>query len=259
MQGHATEVRDLIAFADLPSGPALGGTAAIALVAGIARGFSGFGAALIFIPLVSAILGPRLAAPILLLVDAILTAPLVLPAWRLANRREVGWLAMGALIGAPIGGWLLLQLDGVTLRWAMCGLSAALLVLIASGWRYRGEPTAPLSAAVGAVSGLFSGVAQMGGPPVVAYWLGGAIPAAGVRANIVAFFAISSVISGIVYLAGGLLTREVMLLCALAAPTYGAGLWIGAVLFGLASENAFRRTCLALIALAAVLGLPLWD
>lgn len=244
---------------DLPSWPVLAATVSIALVAGIARGFSGFGAALIFIPLVSAILGPRLAAPILLLVDAILTAPLVMPAWRIAHRREIGWLAAGALVGSPLGGWLLLHLDGVTLRWAMCGLSAALLALIASGWRYRGEPTAPLSAAIGAASGLFSGVAQMGGPPVVAYWLGGAIPAARVRANIVAFFAISSLLSGVVYLAGGLLTREVVVLCALVAPTYGAGLWIGARLFGFASEEAFRRACLTLIALAAVLGLPLWD
>lgn len=246
-------------MADLPAWPALTITVLVALVAGIARGFSGFGAALIFIPLASAILGPRLAAPILLLVDAILTLPLVPPAWRIAQRREVLKLAAGALLGAPLGGWLLLHLDGVTLRWAMCGLSAALLILIASGWRYRGAPTAPFSAAVGAASGLFSGVAQMGGPPVVAYWLGGALPAAGVRANIVAFFAISSLISGTVYLVGGLLTREVVVLCALVAPTYGLGLWLGARLFGLASEEAFRRICLALIALAAILGLPLWD
>lgn len=246
-------------ISDLPSVPLLAATILIALVAGVARGFSGFGAALIFIPLASAIPGPRIAAPILLLVDAVMTAPMILPAWRIASRREIGWLAAGALVGSPLGGWLLLQLDGVTLRWVMCGLSAALLVLIASGWRYRGQPTPPLSAAVGAASGLFSGIAQMGGPPVVAYWLGGAIPAARVRANIVAFFAMSSLISGAVYLAGGLLTREVLVLAALVAPTYGIGLWLGARLFGLASEAAFRRTCLALIALAAILGLPLWD
>lgn len=244
---------------DLPSAPLLAATVMIALVAGIARGFSGFGAALIFIPLVSAILGPRIAAPILLLVDLVLTAPLVVPAWRIADRREIGWLAAGALVGSPLGGWLLLHLDAVALRWAMCGMSLALLCLIASGWRYRGAPTAPLSAAIGAASGLFSGVAQMGGPPVVAYWLGGAIPAARVRANLVAFFAISSLISGAVYLAGGLWTREILLLCVVVAPTYGLGLWIGSRLFGLASEDTFRRTCLALIALAAILGLPLWD
>ena len=43
--------------------------AAAALVAGLARGFSGFGAALVFVPLASALIGPKLASPILVLID----------------------------------------------------------------------------------------------------------------------------------------------------------------------------------------------
>ena len=96
----------------------------------------------------------------------------------------------------------------------------------------------------------------MGGPPVVAYWLGGAIPAAKVRANIVLFFATSGVISMIVYLFAGLLTGEVLVLAALMAPGYALGLWCGSRMFGRASEVLFRRTCFGLIALAAVIGLP---
>ncbi|CAM5283714.1 hypothetical protein ATER59S_00435 [Aquamicrobium terrae] len=42
-----------------------------AFIAGLARGFSGFGAALIFMPLAGSIIGPRLAAPVLLIIDAI--------------------------------------------------------------------------------------------------------------------------------------------------------------------------------------------
>lgn len=44
-----------------------------AFLAGLARGFSGFGAALIFIPLASAIVGPRIASVVLLVVDGVLT------------------------------------------------------------------------------------------------------------------------------------------------------------------------------------------
>ena len=46
--------------------------AGAAFLAGLARGFSGFGAALIFIPLASAIVGPRVASAVLLVVDAVL-------------------------------------------------------------------------------------------------------------------------------------------------------------------------------------------
>ncbi|MBP0446218.1 sulfite exporter TauE/SafE family protein [Roseomonas sp. SSH11] len=243
---------------DLPPAPILAATLATALVAGLARGFSGFGAALIFIPLASATLGPRVAAPLLMLVDNITALPLVPGAWRGAERSEVASLTAGALLGAPAGAWLLLHLDPGALRWGMCLLAIAMLALLASGWRYHGRPALPLSLAVGASSGLFSGAAQMGGPPVVAYWLGGAIPAARVRANIVLFFAASGLISAATYLVSGLLTAEVVLLSALVAPTYGLGLWCGSRLFGLASEASFRRVCFLLIALAALIGLPLW-
>ncbi|HEY8614438.1 MAG TPA: sulfite exporter TauE/SafE family protein [Roseomonas sp.] len=238
---------------------ALAATIATAALAGLARGFSGFGAALIFIPLASAVLGPRVAAPLLMLVDNLTAFPLVPAAWRGAARGEVASLTTGALIGAPAGAWLLLHLDPVALRWGMCALAIAMLALLASGWRYHGRPALPLSLAVGASSGLFSGAAQMGGPPVVAYWLGGAIPATRVRANIVLFFAASGLISAATYMLGGLLTLEVLVLTALVAPAYGFGLWCGNRLFGVATDATFRRICFLLIALAALLGLPLWE
>lgn len=242
----------------LPALPALAATLFAALVAGLARGFSGFGAGLIFIPLASAALGPRLAAPLLLVVDNLIALPLVPAAWRHAARREVAVLAAGAALGTPLGAWALLRLDPAALRWGICALAFAMLALLASGWRYHGRPRLPLSLAVGAGAGLFSGAAQLGGPPVVAYWLGGAIPAAKVRANLVLFFAASGAISAAVYLLGGLLTAEVLLLAALAGPAYALGLWGGSRLFGRASEATFRRACFLLIALAALLGLPLW-
>ena len=42
-------------------------------------------------------------------------------------------------------------------------------------------------------------------------------------------------------------------------PSYLLGTWAGAALFGLASEETFRRATYAMIALAAVIALPLLD
>lgn len=230
-----------------------------AFVAGLARGFSGFGAALIFVPLGSAILGPRVAAPLLLLVDLVMASPMIPRAWRHAARREVAVMSLGTMAGVPAGAWLLLQLDAEALRWGMCLLVLAMLALLASGWRYQGAPRPPATLAVGALSGLCSGAAQMGGPPLVAYWMGGTNDAARVRANLVLTGAIGGALSAVAYLAGGLLDAGLLLVAAVVAPGYGAGLWIGGRLFGLASQQQFRRACFALIALAAIIGLPLWD
>lgn len=232
---------------------------ASALTAGVARGFSGFGGALIFIPLASAVLGPKVAVPVFLITDFVLASPMVPGAWRRADRAGVAIMSLGASIGVPLGTYLLTQIDAITIRWAITVLVITMLALLISGWRYHGKPTPPLTVAVGVASGFCSGAAQAGGPPVVAYWLGGFIAVATVRANIVLFFAISSVLSLASYLVGGLITLAVLKLAVVIGPAFGIGLWSGAHLFGRSNDLSFRRICYTLIAVAAIVGLPALD
>lgn len=230
-----------------------------ALIAGTSRGFSGFGAALIFIPLASAAVGPKVAAPLLLVVDSILSLSMVPGAWPRAAKRDVAVMTTGTLIGVPTGAWILSRADPVVVRWVIAAMIFALLALLISGWRYRAQPKAPLTIGVGAVAGLFSGLAQVGGPPVVAYWLGGANDAARVRANIVLYFAVSSLFVFVSYTANGLLNSGIIGLALVTGPAYGLGIWFGSRLFGRASEVLFRRTAYALIGLAGLIGLPALD
>jgi len=239
--------------------PTLGLLLAVTLAAALARGFSGFGAALIFVPLASAILSPQVAVPLLLVTDGVMTAGMIPGAVRLASRRETLTMALGAVAGIPAGVWLLGNLDPLVLRWAIVALAALMLVLLASGWRYGGRPRTPLTVLVGALSGLFSGAAQIGGPPVVAYWLGGTASAATMRANIILFFAATTLLSAAGYVWSGLITSGVLLLAVVIAPAYGLGTWLGSRMFGWASERTFRRICLAMILAATVLSAPALD
>jgi uncharacterized membrane protein YfcA len=198
------------------------------LAAGLSRGFSGFGAALIFVPVASSLVGPQLASTVLLLVDAVLAAPMILPAWRHASRPSVALMVIGALVGIPLGTAVLAMADPTLLRWFIVVLAATMLALLLSGWRYHGKPHATLTIAVGALAGLFGGIGQIGGPPVIAYWLGGVTRADVARASIILYFAASTVIGILSYQVGGLITREALQLSVLAAPGYGLGLWIGA-------------------------------
>lgn len=239
--------------------PNLGLLIMVTFAASLARGFSGFGAALIFVPLGSAILGPKLAVPLLLVTDGLMTAGMIPAAVKRAERRTVLTMAAGALAGVPAGTWVLRSLDPLTLRWSIVALAGIMLVLLISGWRYQGRPRGPLTVLVGLVSGVFSGAAQIGGPPVIAYWLGGTLPMPVVRANVIMFFAISTVIAAVGYLFNGLITAQIIVLAAVIAPVYGLGAWLGSRMFGLASERTFRRICLTMIAAAAVISMPILD
>jgi uncharacterized protein len=232
---------------------------AIAFVAGTARGFSGFGAALIFMPLASSVAAPRLVAALLLIIDFVAAAPLVPNAWRQADRKATAVMVLGALFGVPIGTWLLNRLDPVTTRWIISGFVIALLALLLSGWRYRGKDHAAISVGIGTLSGFCSGLAQTGGPPVVGYWLGRPIETKIARANIMLFFGGSDVFSAVSYAASGLITSDAIRLALVVGPVYAAGVGLGAMLFGRADETVFRVICYALIALAVITGLPLLD
>src|SRR3954453_7588223 len=136
---------------------------AIAFVSGTARGFSGFGSALIFMPLGSSIAAPRLVAALLLIIDFVAAAPLVPNAWKQADRKATAVMGAGALVGVPIGTYFLSRLDPVTTRCMISGFVAALLALLLSGWRYRGNDHATISIGIGGLSGFCSGLAQTGG------------------------------------------------------------------------------------------------
>jgi uncharacterized membrane protein YfcA len=232
---------------------------AIALVSGTARGFSGFGSALIFMPLASSVAAPRLVAALLLVIDFIAAAPLLPDAWRQADRKATAVIVAGAFVGVPIGTWCLSRFDPVTTRWIISCFVGALLLLLLSGWRYRGKDHAALSVGIGGLAGFCSGLAQTGGPPIVGYWLGRPIGPVIARANILLFFGASDFFSLVSYAVAGLITPDSIWFSLLVGPVYGIGVWFGSQLFGRASEKLFRAICYALIAAAAIVGLPALD
>ena len=231
----------------------------IAFVSGTARGFSGFGSALIFMPLASSIAGPRLVAALLLIIDFIAAAPLLPNAWKQADRKATAVMVLGALVGVPIGTYFLSRLEPVTTRWIISAFVFALLLLLLSGWRYRGKDHAAISVGIGGLSGFCSGLAQTGGPPIVGYWLGRPIASKVARANILLFFGASDFFSVVSYAFTGLITLDAIKLSCVVGPVYGIGVWFGASLFGRASETVFRAICYVLIAAAVLFGLPALD
>jgi uncharacterized membrane protein YfcA len=232
---------------------------AIAFVSGPARGFSGFGSALIFMPLASSIAAPRLVAALLLIIDFFAAAPLLPNAWKQADRKATAIMVCGALVGVPIGTYFLSRLEPVTTRWIISGFVLALLLLLLSGWRYRGKDHATISVGIGGLSGFCSGLAQTGGPPIVGYWLGRPIASTIARANILLFFGASDFFSVVSYSLTGLITADSLKFSLVVGPVYAIGVWFGASLFGRASETVFRAICYVLIAAAVIIGLPALD
>ena len=173
---------------------------AIAAVAGLVRGFSGFGSALIYMPLISAVYGPRVAAPTLLLIDTVCSCRSRSMRRRNAIRREVAWVSLSGFSSCRSASTALVYIDAMVLRWFIAALVLVALVVLVSGWRYHGKPTVAASLATGALSGFGAGAVQIGAPPLLVFWLGGANSAATVRANIMVYFILQAALTMALYL-----------------------------------------------------------
>jgi hypothetical protein len=231
----------------------------VASLAGLVRGFTGFGSALIYMPLISAIYGPRIAAPTLLLIDTVCALPFALQAMPQCNWREVAPVSAAACVALPLGATALVLVDPIWLRWFIVALVLVALAALASGWRYRGKPTLTASFGVGVLAGFGAGAVQIGAPPLLVFWLGGNNNAARVRANIMVYFIAQGALSCIAYAYSALFTPAALALVLLLGLPFAVAMAIGVYSFHGSSETLYRRVAYAIIALAGLASMPLFD
>lgn len=227
------------------------------LLAGVMRGYAGFGTAITLAPIYSLLWGPRLGVPTMLVMEALIAGSLVPGVWRVWNRRVTLPMAGAACLALPFGTVLLAATEPQLLRRAIGGLVLGFAILLSAGWRYRGARPLPLNLGVGVVSGLLKGATGMSGPPVILYLLSGAEAAREHRANLIVFFGIVSLAAIPPLVWYGLLNVTVVVLtAAMMLPLLG-GLRVGIKLFGRLPEAWFRRIAylfVGSVGLVALLG-----
>jgi len=228
-------------------------------MAGIVRGFAGFGTALIFVPVAGIFLAPQTVIGVITMTGIASTAALLPRAWKQAHRREVGLLALAAVFTVPVGLWLLGLMDRETIRWIIAAVAAITLGALLAGWRFSGNVRLLGLLAIGGVAGVIGGLTGLTGPVVILFYLAGQSTAQYVRANTILFLAALDVV-----VVSNLVSRQSMgwdvvaLALTLAVPYFITSL-IGQALFDPRHERLYRAVAYAVIALALVSGLPIWN
>src|SRR5829696_4312170 len=166
----------------------------IAGVAGVVRGITGFGGAMVMAPPLALLLGPQLAVPVILVLESVVAAPMLVQ-----TRHRVQWKVIGAIIFAacltvPLGVLMLVAIDPTVTRRAIAVTVIVFAFVLLQGWRYAGRPRLTTSVGLGAVSGAMLGATSIGGPPVILYLLSGPDPIETTRANLTLYVAVTSLI-----------------------------------------------------------------
>ena len=233
---------------------ALGLAFVAAALAGFSRGFAAFGAAMIYIPLVTLAYDAKTAVVTLLLVDLPTSLPLIWKAAPRSDRHALGWMALGAIGLTPIGVTLLVVADQKQIQLAMGAILMAAAFWLLLNRRFRLSQTPAMSIVAGAISGLAGGLCGIFGPPAMIYLIGRSADSRSSRADMMVFLTGESIVLGITYLAYGMYSRALLELSAMLMPVYGLCIWLGARSFYRTGEAAYRRAVLGmLIAISALL------
>lgn len=224
--------------------------------AGIVRGFTGFGTALIFVPVAGIFLPSPDVVALITMTGVASTAALLPRALRTGDVAEVGIMSVAALVTVPFGIWALTLLDQTTIRWIVTAIAAIMLVALVVGWRFFGKVGKPGLLGVGAAAGVFGGLT---GPAVILFYLSGVARVEIVRANTIIFLAVLDVVIVANLMLRGMTDAGLFLLALILAVPYFATTMIGQALFDPGYEKTYRRAAYAVIGLAVVTGLPVWQ
>jgi uncharacterized membrane protein YfcA len=223
-----------------------------AVVAGMVRGFAGFGAAMVMTPVFSALYGPEMGIVVCLLEEVVLALPLMARALPHVDWRRIALLLAAALVGAPLGNYVLTLVAPQPMRWAISAIVLTSVVLLASGWRYHGPPRAAATLTAGVISGFLNGLSGMAGPPIAFYYLAGKESVERVRANLTTYFVFVDLIAVAMFFSRDLVTWHAGVLSLCLVPAVVSGGVVGERLFPLASEGFYRRMALVLLVVVAI-------
>ena len=173
------------------------GLAGTTFAAALLQAVSGFGFAVLAVPLYLLLVDPAQAVQLAIIVSTALSFAVVSGLRRTVAPALLLRLSAGSLAGLPIGLFSFRHADRLLVRLGAGATILAFAVMMA-GFRFRGgRPWAPLARtqtgdlAAGAVAGVATALVGMAGPPVLIYLLLAGTAAQTVRATLLAFFALS--------------------------------------------------------------------
>lgn len=228
----------------------------VVAVAGLLRGFSGFGFAMVAVPLATMFMEPVQIVPVVLALQLSSGVLTLRTDWHEIDRRSVGRIALVAVPFLIIGTWALTQLPGKPIRMAIgcVTIGAALLLWRSGGRKESGPPTVLSTMLAGSVSGLLHGMVAMGGPPLTMFYLSGRFSPPVARASITAIFTLISILPLGASIYSGHFTWSSLWLFAILAPTMLFATAIGSGLFR-RFPNQHRSVSLPLLGLVGLIAL----
>ena len=222
------------------------------LLAGIVRGFVGFGASLIIVMTASVILGPRSAVAIATLSGLPSMLQLLPIAIKKADRGFVIPFGLAAMIAAPFGTWLLVSIEPIFMKIGISVTVMCMVLMLYKDVKISAHSNKKFLIGVGIGAGLIQGSAGIGGPPAVAVALSKPGTTEEQRANVIGAVTALGICGIIPLWYHNLFTIQVIVTSVVFFPIYVASTWVGTRFFVKYGQSYFRNFSLIILTIISL-------
>jgi uncharacterized membrane protein YfcA len=235
------------------TGTVLAAASVITCGAAVCQSLTGFGFALVMLPLLSLVWDVKSAVVTTSVLSTISLLPLAIQARRHVRMATTIPMLAGSLLGTPVGLWILEWIDAEALK-----IFVGVVVICASVVAYRvrqvkaTRPRPAPAAAAGVMSGVLGGSTSMGGPPAIFYVMGTEPNVELFRGTLISFFLLAGLYRVGGFVVVGRVTMDVARISAITLPAMALGLLGGVWLRPRVREETFRLLVLLILILTSV-------
>lgn len=222
----------------------------IIFVGSLVRSTVGFGEALIAMPLLAFVIPTQMAAPLVAVISSFNAILILYREWRQISFRETGALTIAALMGIPVGIWLLHAGSELVIK-----VLLATVVIGFAGWSLLSQSEVAIISSrwapvFGVIAGVLGGAYNTAGPPLVIFGTLRQWPAERFRANLQSYFLLGGTTVLVLHISRGSVNSDVLSLTAFCVPLTIVAALLGHQLTKSVTTQQFIRVvhvCLLLI------------
>ena len=219
------------------------------------KGYTGFGASMLWMTSLSLVLPPLQVVPMVLMFEVVTSITLLPQIWRDVRWRSIALLLLGTWAATPIGIHALTKLPAAPIRMALAIVVLIAAILILRGFALSKEPGRPATVGVGLMAGVLNGSMGIVGPPVILFYFSSPIGVVAGRASIITYFICTDSVGAAMFAAQDLIDASVLWRTAIFLPILIAGVVVGNRGFVKTDPESFKRVSLfVLMALSVLLG-----
>lgn len=216
-------------------------------VSALIQGITGFGFALIAVPLMSVFMVPKDIVPMVVVFSLIMNIIMFMKKREPIVFSEFKLILIFGILGIPFGVYLLNILSPDIIRFFAALLIIATSIALMWGWELKSKNENISTAVAGFLSGFLNGSTSMSGPPIVLLLANQKVGKETFRSYLPTYGIVTNLITLGIFMLSGNLNFNLFKTTVLLSPALLVGLWIGMIVIRFINEKFFRKLSLMLI------------